>query len=706
MARQLKTFLKPNSVAVIGASNNAKKVGYAVLKNIIDFGFKGKVYPVNLKEKEVLGLKSYPSILDIEREVDLAVFVVPAEACIQTAKDCAKKGIKNIIVISAGFKEIGLDGARLEKELFGLCKDSGINVLGPNCVGYIDTQNKMNASFTNLFPNPGNIALISQSGSVITSMVDWSIPEHIGFSKIISLGNKMDLNETDFLEALENDPNTKVILMYIEGIDDGNSFLKIAREVVRNKPIVAIKAGISDAGARAASSHTGALAGSKTAYFTAFKKGGIIRADSLEDLFNYGMALSSQPTMKDESIAIITNAGGAGILATDYASEMGLRLTSFSPEKAQILREYLPVAASVHNPIDVLGDAGADRYKFVLDTCLSDESVSGLIVLMSPQTMTEYKETTDVILDYYHSQNLTKPLIICYLGGKSNQESMERLRTNNIPCFSFPHSAVRAMTGIYTYSNVKQKKVDSYEHFEVDKESVKKLFTEVLNDKRLVLLEYETMQVAKCYGLPTPATQLAKTPEEAVEFADAMGYPVALKISSPDILHKSDLGGIILNITTPAEVRGSFNTILRRISKRMPDAKIYGITVQKQLQKKGKEIIVGANKDPQFGHLIMCGLGGIYVNFLEDVAFRLNPVSRIEAQEMLSETKAYKLLKGVRGEPPSDIQGLIDTILRISQLLTDYPLISELDINPLWVFKEKEGVNILDMKITLKKEEL
>ena len=703
MARDLESFFKPRSVAVIGASNNTKKVGYAVLKNIIDFGFKGAIYPINLKEKEVLGLKSYPSITAIENDVDLAVFVVPAEACNAAAEACGEKGVKNIIVISAGFKEVGLEGARLETELQKTCKKYGINVLGPNCVGYIDTQNRLNASFTNLFPNPGNIALISQSGSVITSMVDWSIPEHIGFSKIVSLGNKMDLNETDFL-VLAEDPHTKVILLYLESISDGNRFVKMARDVVRTIPIVAIKAGISDAGARAASSHTGALAGSKTAYFTAFKKCGVVQANSLEDLFNYGMALSSQPTMENNSIAIVTNAGGAGILATDYAAEVGLRLTSLSPEIAQLLRENLPKAASVHNPIDLLGDAGADRYKFVLDTCMADESVSGIVVLMSPQTMTEYKETTDVIINL--SQNLTKPLIVCYLGGLSNKESMERLRKNSVPSFTFPHSAVRAMNGIYTYSNIRQKKPEVYEHFEVDKGSAKRIFTEVLEDNRLVLLEHETMQVARCYGLPGPETKLARTAEEAVEFANGMGYPVVLKISSPEILHKSDLGGIILNITTPEEVRGSFNAIMGRISKRMPDARLYGITVQRQMQRKGKEIIIGANKDPQFGHLIMCGLGGIYVNFLEDVAFRLNPITRLEAQEMIAETKAYKLLKGVRGEPPSDIQGLVDTILRISQLLTDYPLISELDINPLWVFQEREGVSVLDMKITLKKEEL
>jgi len=704
MARDLESFFKPKSVAVIGASNNTKKVGYAVLKNIIDFGFKGEIYPINLKEKEILGLKSYPSITDVENEVDLAVFVVPAEACISTAEACGAKGIKNIIVISAGFKEVGLEGARLETGLLKVCKKYGINVLGPNCVGYIDTQNRLNASFTNLFPNAGNIALISQSGSVITSMVDWSIPEHIGFSKIISLGNKMDLDETDFL-VLAEDPHTKVILLYLESITDGNRFVKMARDVVKTIPIVAIKAGISDAGARAASSHTGALAGSKTAYFTAFKKCGVVQANSLEDLFNFGMALSSQPSMSNNSIAIVTNAGGAGILATDYAAEMGLRLTALSPEKSQLLREKLPMAASVHNPIDVLGDAGADRYKFVLDTCIADESVAGIIVIMSPQTMTEYKETTDVIINLY-SQNLTKPLIVCYLGGLSNKDSMERLRKNGIPSFTFPHSAVRALTGIFMYSNIKQKKPETYEHFEVDKGSVKKIFTEVLKDNRLVLLEHETMQVARCYGLAGPETKLARTAEEAIEFANGMGYPVVLKISSPDILHKSDLGGIILNITTPEEVRGSFNAIMGRVSKRMPNARLYGITIQRQMQRKGKEIIIGANKDPQFGHLIMCGLGGIYVNFLEDVAFRLNPISRIEAQEMLAETKAYKLLKGVRGEPPSDIQGLIDIILRISQLLTDYPLISELDINPSWIFQEHEGVSILDMKITLKREEL
>ncbi len=701
---KLDTFFNVKSIAVIGASNNKRKVGYAILKNIIDFGFKDRIYPINLHEKEILGLKCYSSVLEVEDEIDLAVFVIPAKACLSIAEECGKKGIKNIIVITAGFKEIGIEGARLERKLLAICKKYDINALGPNVLGFIDTQNKLNASFTNVFPKPGNVALISQSGAIITSSIDWSIPENLGFSKIISLGNKMDLNETDFLEALSEDPHTKVILMYVESIDEGQRFIEVAQQVVKKKPIVAIKAGVSDAGARAASSHTGALAGSKVAYFTAFKKCGIIQAKTLEDLFNYGMALSTERTPKGNSVVIITNAGGAGILATDAAEEAGLKLTAFTAEEVELFRANLPKAASIHNPIDVLGDARADRYKFVLETCAKIEAVKGIIVLMSPQAVTEFKETTDVIIDFY-SRNAHIPLVVCYLGGLSNQDAMHRLRTHGVPCFSFPKDAVQAMAGIFKYSVILQQESERYERFGVDKSSCDTIFRKVLNDNRLVLLESEAIQVAKYYGLPTPETRLARTPEEAIEFANKMGYPVVLKISSPDILHKSDLGGIIVNITKPAEVRGSFNTIIRRVSKRMPNAKIYGVTVQKMIEKKGKEIIIGANKDPQFGHLLMCGFGGIYVNFLEDVAFRLNPVSRKDALEMLSETKVYRLLKGVRGEPPSDIESLIDAILRISQLLTDHPIINELDINPLLVYRKNEGVSILDIKITLKREE-
>ncbi|MFX1293916.1 MAG: acetate--CoA ligase alpha subunit [Promethearchaeota archaeon] len=701
---QLDSIFNAKSVAVIGASNNKGKVGYVVLKNIIDFGFLGDIFPINLCEKEILGLKCYPTVLDVAQEIDLAVFVVPAQTCLQIAEECGEKGIKNLVIITAGFKEIGIEGAKLEKELLKICKKYNINVLGPNVVGYIDTQRKLNASFTNMFPRSGNIALISQSGAIITSSIDWSILENIGFSKIISLGNKIDLNETDFLEALAEDPNTKVILMYIESIDEGQRFIEIARSVVKRKPIIAIKAGISDAGARAASSHTGALAGSKIAYYTAFRKCGIIQAKNLEDLFNYGIALSTQRAPTENSIVIITNAGGAGILATDAAEEAGLQLASFTIQEIEQLRGRLPKAASIYNPIDILGDAKSDRYSYVLNTCMNFESVKGFIVLMSPQAVTEFNATTNVIIDFY-SQNPDKPLVVSYLGGISNKEAMQRLRQHGIPCFNFPQDAVQAMAGLYTYSRILKRGLDTYEQFEVDNLQCKNIFLSVLKDNRLVLLESEAMQVAKCYGLPIPETCLARTPEEAIQLADEMGYPVVLKISSPEILHKSDFGAIIMDINNSEEVRRSYNTITRRISKRMPSARINGVTVQKMITKKGKEIIIGARKDPQFGHLIMCGLGGIYVNFLEDVAFRINPISRREALEMLSETKVYKLLRGVRGEPPSDIQRLIDMILRISQLLADHPFISELDINPLLVYPEKEGVITLDIKITLKSEE-
>ncbi|MHA1268610.1 MAG: acetate--CoA ligase alpha subunit [Candidatus Helarchaeota archaeon] len=700
---RLGNFFNISSVAVIGASKNPKKVGYAILKNLVD-RFKGDIYPINLKEKEILGLKCYPSVLSVPQSIDLAIFVIPAEFCIKIAEECGKKGIKKVVIITAGFKEIGIEGAKLEKQLFKTCRKYGIDALGPNVVGFIDVQNNLNASFTNIFPLEGNIALISQSGAIITSIIDWSIPENIGFSKIISLGNKMDLDEVDFLEVLGEDPNTKVILIYIESINEGRRFVEVAKKVIKRKPIVVLKAGISNAGARAASSHTGALAGSTKAYYTAFNKCGVITANSLQELFDFGVALSTQPPTEDNSVVIITNAGGPGILTTDFAEVSGLKLSFLDSEITKTLRDYLPKASSIHNPIDILGDADATRYEFVLRTCINNENIKNLIVIMSPQAVTEFKETTDVIIDFY-SKGLKKPLIVSYLGGLSNKQQMKRLRKNKIPCYNFPEGAIKAIKGLYLYSRAKKLEYGDIVRFKVDSEMVKSIFKKVLKDNRLVLLEHEAIKVANAYGLFTPPTEIVRSPKEAVEVADKIGYPVVLKISSPQILHKSDLGGIKLNLQSQQEVIRAFNNIIRNISNRMPDAKIYGITIQKMMDIKGREIIIGANFDSQFGHMIMCGFGGIYVNFLEDIAFRLNPITRKEALEMLSETKVYKLLRGVRGEPPSDINSLIDSILRVSQLLDDYPIINELDINPIIVYQLNKGVNVLDIKITLKKEE-
>jgi acetyltransferase len=700
---RLDEFFNIKSVAVIGASKDPRKVGYAILKNLVD-RFEGKIFPINLKEDEILGVKCYKDVFSVAEEINLAIFVIPAKTCLTVAEQCGKKGIKNIVIISAGFKEIGVEGARLEKELLTICKKYDINALGPNVVGFIDVHNNLNASFTKDFPLEGNIALISQSGAIITSIIDWSIPEHIGFSKIISLGNKMDLNEIDFLEALSECPYTKVILAYLESIDEGRRFVEVARKVIKKKPIIILKAGVSNAGSRAASSHTGALAGSATAYYAAFNKCGVIKVSSLGELFDYGLALSTQPPAEDNSITIITNAGGAGIITTDTAEAEGLRLSTISSEVANILRDFLPSASAIHNPIDILGDAGADRYRYVIKTCLDDNNTKNLIILMSPQAVTEFKETTNVIIDFYKN-GIKKPMIITYLGGMSNKNEVERLRKNGIPCYEFPEGAVRAVRGLYLYAEALKKQEEEIKTFDADKETVQKIFKSVLDDQRLVLLEHESMDVADAYGLPIPPTKLAKSSKQAMELANEMEYPVVLKISSPDITHKTDLGGIELNLKSEDEVRRAYSKIMHNISQRMPDAKIYGITVQKMMSTNGRELIIGSNNDAQFGHLIMCGFGGIYVNFLEDVAFRLNPISRREALEMLSETKVYKLLKGVRGEPPSDIDTLIESILRVSQLLNENQIISELDINPIMVYEENKGVNLLDVKITLKRKE-
>ncbi|MHA1230372.1 MAG: acetate--CoA ligase alpha subunit [Candidatus Helarchaeota archaeon] len=701
---RLQNFFNVNSVAVIGASKDTKKVGYAILKNIKD-RFEGRIFPINLKEKEILGLKCYPSVLDVPEPIDLAIFVIPAKYCIKVVEECGKKGIKNIVIITAGFKETGVEGAKLEKELLKTCKKYGINALGPNVLGFIDVQNKLNASFTNIYPLEGNIALISQSGAIITTIIDWSIPEHIGFSKIISLGNKMDLNEVDFLEILGEDPHTKVILMYLESIDEGRRFVEVAQRVVKKKPIIVLKAGISNAGARAASSHTGALAGSARAYYTAFEKCGVIAVKSLEELFVYALALSTQPPTDNNSVVVVTNAGGAGILTADKVELEGLKLVKLDPELTKTFKDFLPSAASIHNPIDILGDADANRYKFVLEKCISDKNIKNLIVLMCPQAITRFKEVADIIIDLY-SKKIEIPLVVSFMGELSNIEEMKRLRRNGIPCYKFPDNAVKAIKGLYNYGLAKKMIPGEYTHYEVDLETVNDVFNSVLNNNRLVLLEFEAIKVASAYGIPVPPTDLVLSAEDAVESAETMGYPIVLKISSPDILHKSDLGGIQLNLKNANEVKRAYNNIIRNISYRMPNARIYGITVQKMMNIDGKEIIIGANYDPQFGHLIMCGFGGIYVNFLEDVAFRLNPITRTEALEMLSETKVYKLLRGVRGEKPSDISSLIDVILRVSQLLNDFPIINELDINPIIVYSQNNGVMVLDMKITLKRGKL
>ncbi len=696
-------LFSPKSLAVIGASRNPAKVGHTVLRNIVESGYKGRVYPVNPKADEILGLKCYKSVLDIPDDVDLAVITVPAQIVLDVAKECGEKGVKYLVVISAGFKEIGGEGVDREKELINIGRKYGMRILGPNCLGFIDTFTPLNATFAAVMPKKGRIAFISQSGALITAILDWSIRRGLGFSKIVSLGNKADLDEIDFIQAIGQDKNTKVILLYVESIEKGRRFIEVAREVSKVKPIVVIKGGITEAGAKAAMSHTGAMAGSFTSYRVAFKKSGVLAANTLSELFDYAMAFSNQPIPAGNRIAIITNAGGPGILTTDLSVKYGLRLASFNMDTISKLRSKLPPAAAIYNPVDVLGDARANRYEFAIDTVLSDENVDGLIVILTPQAITEPVETAKAIVKM-HRKYPDKPIVAAFIGGDIVQEAANILIEHGIPCFDLPERAVVAMSGLCTYreyleffEKIIEKEVKFYD---VDFERARRIIDKVKSEGRKVLLEVEAKELVRAYGIPTPITVLVKSEDEAVEAASKMGYPVVLKVASPQILHKTDIGGVILNINSDNEVREAFRTILSRVRRYAPRATLYGITVQKMVPK-GREVIVGVTKDPTFGHLIMFGSGGIYANILKDVSFRLTPITLAEAKDMVRETKAYALLKGVRGESPADIASVINVLLRLNQLVQEIPEIVEMDINPLFVYEEGEGCIALDVKVVI-----
>ena len=703
MGGKLDAVFRPKSVAVIGASRTPGKVGHVLTRNVIESGYPGYIYPINPNAEEILGLKAYPSVLDVPGEIDLAVISVPARLVIQVAEECGRKGVKALVVIAAGFKETGHEGAMLEQRLVEVGERYGMKIQGPNCLGVIDTSTPLNLSFAAGMPKTGGIGFISQSGALGTAVLDWVIQEGIGFHSFVSLGNKADLDEADFIEAMGEDDDVGVILLYLESIEKGRRFLEASTKVVKKKPIIVLKGGTSSAGARAAGSHTGALVGSYVAYKTAFDKAGVIAAESVEDLFNYAVAFTEQPLPGGEGLAIVTNGGGPGILATDLSEKLGIRLSSLQVETRNRLMKELPPAASAGNPIDVLGDAGADRYRYAIEETLKDDRVNALAVVLTPQAMTESLETARGIIEI-HGRLGHKPIIAVFMGGEMVKEATELLRGRGIPCFDFPEKAIRTIAAMYEYTRfLKESEHHPVRFSDVDPERVREILGRARRDGRVVLLSNEAAEVAEAYGIRSTRNMLARSADEAVDYAEELGYPVVLKIVSPDILHKTDIGGVVLNLGSAEEVRSAFDGILASVNRLLPRARIYGVMVYHMVPQ-GREVIIGMSQDVQFGPLVMFGLGGIYVNFLRDVSFRLAPLSDREAQGMMEETRAYALLRGIRGEPPSDIEALKNTILRVGQLVWDFPEIVEMDINPVIVYEWGEGCVALDVKITLTKD--
>ena len=697
----LESFFTPSSVAVIGASTNPSKLGHAVLKNLVDCGYsqKGKVYPINPGANEILSFPAFASVLDIPDEIDLAVIVIPYNYVPDALRDCGKKKIPAAIVISAGFREAGREGTERELELITIAKEYNIKLIGPNCLGIIDTFAPLNASFAAGTPPKGPMAFMSQSGALGTAVLDIALAGRLGLSKFVSLGNKADVSEIDLLQAWENDPNTRVIMIYSEGMPNGDEFIRTARKVTRKMPVVAIKSGVTQSGSRAVSSHTGSLAGSEQAYKAAFQQAGILRAESMQALFDMSLALGYQPPLQDDRIAIITNAGGPGILATDALERAGLSLARFELETIHKLEEYLPDAASAANPVDVLGDARADRYRFALELVADDPNVDGLLIVLTPQAMTEIEETAQAVCDL--SRDINKPILGCFMGEARVQTGIDILTSNGIPNYPFPERAATSFQAMSSYRQIKSRPLPEYTHFEVDRETVSQTIKRVLDEDRLSIGDAEARAIMTAYGMKIPKSEIAKTPREAVEIAARFGYPVVLKIASPDILHKTDVGGVKVGLRNATEIQDAFELMLYRAQRYLPEARIWGCLVQEMVPSGGIEVLVGMNRDPQFGPLITFGLGGIYVEILKDVTFRIAPFSRLEAEEMQNEIRARALLEGVRGQPPLDKDAITETLLRVGQLVQDFPMIAELDINPLMVYPNDQGAVAIDMRLIL-----
>ncbi|MBI5797157.1 MAG: acetate--CoA ligase family protein [Planctomycetes bacterium] len=694
----LEHFFSPQTVAVVGASREEGKVGHDLFKNLVNHGYKGKIYPVNPHADNILGIKTYPALKEITDKVDLAVIVVPAPYVGKTVDECIEKGIDSIIVISAGFKESGIDGAARERELYQKIKQHSIRMLGPNCLGLIDTQSALNASFAADMPAPGNIAFFSQSGALCTSILDWAVNECIGFSKFISMGNKTDIDEVALIKAIENDASTKIVLVYLEGVKNETEFIGTAKEMTKKKPMIVVKSGGTTAGAKAASSHTGTLAGSENAFDAAFKQSGILRAKTIEELFDYARIFSFQQLPRGPHIALITNAGGPGIIAADAVERSKLKMASFSKDTIDTLRSFLPAMANVYNPVDVLGDAKADRYKFVIEKVVQDPNVDAVLIILTPQAMTEIEKTAEVITEI--SNRTDKPIVTSFMGGKRIENSLKIMCQRKVPNYSFPERAVTAIEAMYTYTLWQKRPAPKTKIFDVQKELVASFFEKMKQAGRQHLNEEEARQVISAYGFRIPKSILAATEPAAVKAAEEIGYPVVIKISSPDILHKSDFGGVRVGIKNETEVRNCFCEITQKARRLMPDADIKGVLVQ-QMITGGKEVILGMSRDSQFGPLLMFGLGGIYIEILKDVSFRIAPIGLNEAEEMILEIRSFPLLKGARGERPVDINTVVDNILRLSQLVTDFPEIIEMDINPLIVFPEGGGTMALDARITI-----
>ena len=702
----LKSFFSPRGVVLIGASQDTAKLGYAVAHNLVNCGYQGAVHFVNPKGGSLFGRSIYSRVCEIPDPVDLAIILLPASIVPNNLKECGERGIPAAIISSGGFRETGAKGAILEAECLKIARQYGLRLIGPNCVGLIDTHQPLNTTFlphTNL--PPGEIAFISQSGAICDIAIDWALSQGFGLSWLVSLGNQVDVSESEVLPPVAADPYTRVLVLYLEGVQEGRQFIEKAQQVSRQKPVLVLKVGKFSAGQRAAVSHTGALAGQETAYEAAFRKAGVIRADTTEELFDWARALAWCPPIQGSSIAILTNAGGLGVIAADAVESNRLKLAELTGETRSGLRAVLPPAASTNNPVDMLGSATPEQYATCLKLLLEDPGVNALLVIIPPPPVKTAQEIAQAIIPVL--ENRQKPVVVALIGDQSVQAAVKPFHLARIPEYRYPEKAASALAALVKYARFQTGTISPADLFkDIHRDRVQELLNQYSPEKKDSgdwLPQNAIEEILTAYKIPFPPAYLAKSAKEAVEFANQLGldqspWGMVLKIVSPEILHKSDIGGVLLNLKDAQSVEKGFDQIIQNVLSAHPHAAIQGVLVQPVIPP-GQEVIMGAVRDAQFGPLVMFGSGGVEVEGLKDVAFALAPLVPQETEYLLENTWAGRKLQGYRNLPPADRSAVVEVLSRLSQLVWDFPAISEIEINPLRVLKEGMGVFALDVRL-------
>lgn len=709
VTQNLERIFNPKSVALVGASDEEGTVGFALMKNLMEPKTKRRVYPVNIKKPEILGLRAYPTVAQLPETVDLAVIATPAKTVPAIVEQCGRAGIIGLVIISAGFKEIGPEGKALEDQILETKKRYGLRIVGPNCLGIMRPSISLNVTFMKSSPKPGNIAFIGQSGAIGSAVLSWAIRENIGLSNFVSVGSMLDVDFGDLIDYFGTDARTKSILMYVEGLTEARKFMSASRHFARAKPIIVVKAGKYGESAKAAASHTGSLTGEDIVYDKAFKRAGMVRVDEIADLFNSAEVLGMQPLPRGPNLAIVTNAGGPGVMATDAILSLGGKMAVLSPKTMATLNENLPKFWSRGNPIDVLGDAKPDRYRLAVEACLDDSSVDGVLVIYTAQAVGEPVETAKTIVELCKSRGYqSKTILTSFMGFGAVEEANRVFNQNSIPTYSTPEQAVRTYMYMYHYKSNLELLYETPEELPVDvappRRPLMVILRNLARENREVLNEAEAKTFLEYYNFPVVTTKVARTVEEAASLASEIGYPVVLKVLSPQIVHKTDAGGVVLGITNEVELREAYARIVQNALRYRPDAEIQGVTVQELISKKGYELIIGSKTDPLFGPVILFGSGGVGVELFRDFAVGLPPLNQTLARRVMEETKVYQLLKGYRNMPPANIKLVEELLVLFSQMLVDFPQLKEVDINPLFVTENE--VFAFDARIVVDREKI